>query len=83
MLFRALQLGEKLLRDGEHDCETVRQRMRKLITSDSSSTIDYVSIADGVTLQEAARAESAHPLLLSLAVRFGTTRLIDNVTVVL
>ncbi len=83
VLYRALQLGEQLLRAGERRCDTVRNAMRELITSRSSGTIDYVSIADGVTLQEAADVQLAHPLLLSLAVRFGSTRLIDNIPFVL
>ena len=37
---------------------------------------DYVSVADGATLAELDRVDG--PALLSLAVRFGTTRLIDN-----
>jgi pantoate--beta-alanine ligase len=37
---------------------------------------EYVSVADAETLRELDRIEG--PALLSLAVRFGTTRLIDN-----
>ena len=37
---------------------------------------EYVSVADGTTLAELDRVDG--PALLSLAVRFGTTRLIDN-----
>ena len=39
-------------------------------------SVDYVSVADGTTLAELERVDG--PALLSLAVRFGTTRLIDN-----
>ncbi len=39
--------------------------------------VDYVSVADGLTLRELDRVDG--PALLSLAVSFGTTRLIDNV----
>lgn len=81
VLYRALRLGEQMFLGGERNCERVRAKVRDTITSGSSGVIDYVSIADGVTLQEAAKAEPAHPLLLSLAVRFGATRLIDNIPV--
>jgi len=37
---------------------------------------DYVSVADAATLQELPRLDGA--ALLSMAVRFGSTRLIDN-----
>ena len=38
--------------------------------------VEYTSVADGQTLRELARVDGA--ALLSLAVRFGSTRLIDN-----
>ncbi len=82
ILYRALRLGEQMLQDGERDCEAVRNSMRDLIVSRSSGSIDYVSISDSEKLEESAEARPGCPLLLSLAVRFGTTRLIDNVTVV-
>jgi pantoate--beta-alanine ligase len=82
ILYRALRLGEQILQDGERNCDAVRGSMRDLIASRSSGSIDYVSIADGEELEESVDARPGHPLLLSLAVRFGTTRLIDNVTVV-
>jgi pantoate--beta-alanine ligase len=40
------------------------------------ANVDYVSVADGSTLLELDRVDG--PALLSLAVRFGETRLIDN-----
>ena len=50
--------------------------MRGIIASEPLADIDYVSVADGETLAELERVDG--PALLSLAVRFGTTRLIDN-----
>jgi pantoate--beta-alanine ligase len=40
--------------------------------------VEYVSVADAATLQEVEAI--AGPALVSLAVRLGRTRLIDNVT---
>jgi pantoate--beta-alanine ligase len=40
------------------------------------AAVDYVSVADGLSLAELDRIEG--PALLSTAVRFGATRLIDN-----
>jgi pantoate--beta-alanine ligase len=79
ILYRSLQLAEQLLRTGERNCDRIRDNMRDLITSHSSGSIDYVSVADGETLEEIMNAEPGKPLLISLAVRFGTTRLIDNI----
>ena len=41
--------------------------------------IDYVSVADARTLRELATLD--RPALASLAVYFGETRLIDNITI--
>jgi pantoate--beta-alanine ligase len=38
--------------------------------------VEYVSVADGTTLEELSQVSG--PALASLAVRFGSTRLIDN-----
>jgi pantoate--beta-alanine ligase len=50
--------------------------MRSTLASEPLADVDYVSVADGTTLAELDRVD--RPALLSLAVRFGTTRLIDN-----
>jgi pantoate--beta-alanine ligase len=50
--------------------------MRKTLGAEPLAELDYVSVADGTTLAELARIDG--PALLSLAVRLGTTRLIDN-----
>jgi pantoate--beta-alanine ligase len=50
--------------------------MRAVLAAETLAVPDYVSCADGVSLQELDLV--AGPALLSLAVRFGTTRLIDN-----
>lgn len=76
VLHRALVAARGAHAGGEQSAEALRDLMRGLIASESLADIDYVSVADGTTLQELGRV--AGPALLSLAVRFGTTRLIDN-----
>ena len=61
---------------GERDAEALRETIRDSIAIEPLAAIDYASCADGVTLAELDRVDG--PALLSLAVRFGTTRLIDN-----
>ncbi|HXG01441.1 MAG TPA: pantoate--beta-alanine ligase [Bacteroidota bacterium] len=41
--------------------------------------MDYISIADHHSLQELERLQPGQSVLISLAVKFGSTRLIDNV----
>jgi pantoate--beta-alanine ligase len=51
--------------------------MAKLIHREPLATVDYVSVASAETLEE---LEKVQPLaLVSLAVKIGRTRLIDNV----
>jgi pantoate--beta-alanine ligase len=61
---------------GERSGEGLREAMRAELRREPLATVDYVSVADGTTLTELDRIEG--PALLSTAVRFGTTRLIDN-----
>ncbi len=74
ILYRSLKLAEDL---GTFDANEIRGRMRELIASEPLATIDYVSVADAETLDELDRID--RPALMSLAVRIGKTRLIDNV----
>ena len=50
--------------------------MRDVLAQEPLADPEYVSVADGQTLVELDRVDG--PALLSLAVRLGTTRLIDN-----
>ena len=51
-------------------------RCARRLAAEPLADVEYVSVADGTTLAELDRVDG--PALLSLAVRFGTTRLIDN-----
>ncbi len=77
VLYQALSLAQQLWSQGEKDAEHIRQQMTALIQKQPLAEIDYVSIADAKTLDELDRVSP--PVLVSLAVRIGKTRLIDNV----
>ena len=81
MLYRSLTEARKVLEDGERDAETVREVLRGILATAPSARVDYVSVADDETLEELDTVGPGHVVLLSLAVRFGTTRLIDNIQV--
>jgi pantoate--beta-alanine ligase len=76
ILYQALLKSKEMWQAGERDAETIRTSMEKLIQAEPLAKIDYVSIADVVTLQELEQIRSR--ALVSLAVRIGKTRLIDN-----
>jgi pantoate--beta-alanine ligase len=76
VLHRALLAARARWGAGERSAEVLRDTMRETLTAVPMADVEYVSVADGVTLQELDTVDG--PALLSLAVRFGSTRLIDN-----
>jgi pantoate--beta-alanine ligase len=78
VLYRSLKLAEKLLLSGETDPDLVIHEMKELIIRDSGGEVEYISIADSGTLEDLKEIVSGREILVSLAVRFGATRLIDN-----
>lgn len=76
VLHRALAAGRARWEAGERDAGAIRDAARAVLAGEPLARVEYVSLADDVTLAELDRVEG--PALLSLAVRFGTTRLIDN-----
>jgi len=79
VLYQALSLAQELYAGGERNAERIRQEMTALIKKQPLASIDYVSVADATTLDELDTVNS--PALVSLAVRIGKVRLIDNVVV--
>jgi pantoate--beta-alanine ligase len=79
VLSRSLRVAEGMLAEGEKDAEKVRGAMHALINREPRAFIDYISVADGETLEELAAIKP--DAVISLAVRFGRTRLLDNMIV--
>jgi pantoate--beta-alanine ligase len=79
VLQRALQAGAALIREGETDAAAVRSAMAAVVATEPAGELEYVTVADSVTLEEVERADPSNRLLG--AVRFGSTRLIDNIAV--
>jgi pantoate--beta-alanine ligase len=76
-LSRGLRNAETAFADGMRDADELRALVERAIEAQPLAQIDYVSLADAGTLDELDGLVSA-PAMLSLAVRFGGTRLIDN-----
>jgi pantoate--beta-alanine ligase len=79
VLFAALCRAEELIRAGERSGESVVRAIRTMIESGTGGVIDYCSVADGESLLELRQIPDGATVLVSLAVRFGNTRLIDNI----
>jgi pantoate--beta-alanine ligase len=76
VLYRALQMAKEAYENGERDADQLRQVMKDVLASEPLAQMQYVSCADYETLGELQRVE--RKALLSMAVYFGKTRLIDN-----
>ncbi|MDB5429895.1 MAG: panC [Caulobacter sp.] len=76
-LHRALQLAKAAWGGGERDGDQLRAAMKAVLAGASLGRVEYASIADPLTLLELDEVGDAGALA-SLAVRFGDTRLIDN-----
>lgn len=77
VLSQALNLAYELYSQGETNANTIRQKMTELIQKQPLAKIEYVSIANNETLEELETVTP--PALVSLVVRFGKTRLLDNI----
>jgi pantoate--beta-alanine ligase len=76
VLYRSLNAAKTAYEQGERDAENLRRIMKATIVSEPLAQMQYVSCADYDTLQELEKITGK--ILLSMAVFFGKTRLIDN-----
>ena len=76
-LYRALRRAEELIKGGVYDAERIKKEMEDVIKLYPLAEIDYISINRISDLAELDRVEDGNTLV-SLAVRIGKTRLIDN-----
>jgi pantoate--beta-alanine ligase len=78
-LYRALEEGRRRIEAGERDATAVKRAIAALLDSTPGASVDYVAVVDADCLQPVDHVEGS--MLLAVAVRFGSTRLIDNVKV--
>ena len=79
-LYRALQAAEALARSGVRDAARLEQEMIAVIRSTPGAELDYARVVNPRSLEPVQHMDG--PVLATLAVRFGKTRLIDNMTIV-
>lgn len=78
VLSRSLRQAETLFQQGERNGAELVEVVREMIAAEPLSEIDYVEIYALPDLMPLA-GKITGPCLLAVAVRFGTTRLIDNI----
>jgi len=79
VLHRTLKYFEERVASGERDAMKLLGELAEKIEAAQGAEIDYVAIVDAITLEDI--AEIKGEVLAALAVKFGTTRLIDNIRV--
>ncbi|MGI9577353.1 MAG: pantoate--beta-alanine ligase, partial [Microthrixaceae bacterium] len=77
VLNRALRIGAELIAAGESQADVVRAEMAATIERAPLGALDYVEVADPVTLESLQRC--GMDARLFGAVQFGRARLIDNI----
>jgi len=78
-LSAGLRAAEAAFADGVRDADALRRIVTERIEAQPLAAIDYVSLSDAETLRELSGVVEV-PALLSLAVAFGATHLLDNTT---
>lgn len=76
VLSRALTEGRKALAEGERSAQAITGIIRGVLESEPLAQPEYVELVDWETLEPVETAD--RPVLAAIAVRIGTTRLIDN-----
>lgn len=79
VLRRALEKARTLYNSGERDAARLLAAMQVIIEAEPLGRLDYVAITDTVRLDAVDTISASEPTLISMAVFFGKTRLIDNI----
>ena len=77
VLYQSLQQAKAAIEAGETKGGAIRDLMMNSIQQQKLAKIDYVEVVSGSSLERMERLEGE--VLIALAVRFGKTRLIDNI----
>ena len=75
-LYEAIQKGRDLIQLGEEDSRVVAASMQEVIQKNPLAKMDYIALTDTRKLEPVDKIKG--DVLISVAVRIGSTRLIDN-----
>ncbi len=80
IIFQALRKAKLAAKEGERNAQKLAEIVREKIETESLAQIDYVAVVDNETLEPVEKI-GVDAVLIAVAVRFGTTRLIDNTVI--
>ncbi len=78
IIYKALTRAESAYAEGERNATRIGGIVRATIEMEPRATIDYISVTDADTLEKVEKLND-QAVLIAVAVRFGKTRLIDNI----
>jgi pantoate--beta-alanine ligase len=79
VLYRALREAHDSVEAGERSGPAVRRRIEERVATTPGAVLDYAAVVDAESLRPLKRLEGR--ILIAVAVKFGSTRLIDNMIV--
>jgi pantoate--beta-alanine ligase len=79
VLYQSLLKAETLIKNGERDAGKIIKTVEEMIKAKSSAKIEYVKLVDARGLKDIKVITGE--IALAVAVFFGNTRLIDNITI--
>lgn len=77
-LYKGIQLAKNLYQKGERNSKYIIEKVKSLISEFPLLKIDYVEIVNTITFEQEEILQKDRKYYLLLAVRVGSTRLIDN-----
>jgi len=79
VIYRSLQRSAELIRAGEKDVARITDQMCGILRQVPALRMEYVSVVDAESLQDLTQVRGR--VLVAVAARLGSTRLIDNIVV--
>jgi pantoate--beta-alanine ligase len=76
VLSRSLEKARELVKQGERRSKVVYQAMREIIRKEKLARLEYLALVDSENLNPVKTIQRG--TLIALAVKIGSTRLIDN-----
>lgn len=77
-IYKALQHGQSLVRNGEHNPEKIIEETKQMIQTKTNGVIDYIEILHYPLLEPITSLQHNDLTILAIAVQFEHARLIDN-----
>jgi pantoate--beta-alanine ligase len=79
LVYAALQEAELFIKAGRRKSNELISEMKKILKINKQIKVDYINIVDAQTLDELDEVKGK--VLIALAVKIGSTRLIDNIVI--